>query len=328
MTGAKKVCLPIVILAVFLPSGFSQQALKVQSEKRSVLVNVFDANGNAIRDLTRENFHVSVNGKPTVVLAARYSLAPRRIVLLLDMSGSITENTASGKWRIAREAADDLLAETPSEAPIAMVAFSRKVSDVFDFSEGRPAIAKWLKTGPGGRPHLQSSRGTALFDAILEGLKLLQPAQPGDAVYAITDGGDNASHASADRTESALLQSGVRLFAFLFAEHLEVPVEQESKRFFLSMVADTGGYVSGISPRELGGESSWLYDHVYNDDNPEKIKFFAQRLNTQVNGLWTLELAAPPSNKASKVKLRIVGEEGKIMKDVGVNYCRVLPALR
>jgi Mg-chelatase subunit ChlD len=239
MTGAKKFFLSIVILATFLPSGFSQQAQKVPSEKRSVLVNVIDAHGNAVRDLTKDNFHVRVNGKPAVVLDARYSLAPRRIVLLLDMSGSMIAETASGKWRIAREAADDLLAETPAEMPIAMLTFSRKVGDVFDFSQGRAAIAKWLKEGPGRRSNLQG--GTALFDAILEGLKLLQPVQPGDAVYAITDGGDNVSHALADGTELALLQSDVRLFAFLFADHDVDPVEQEGRRFFLSMVADTGG---------------------------------------------------------------------------------------
>jgi hypothetical protein len=125
MTGAKKFFLSIAVLAIFLPSGFSQQSLNVPSEKRSVLVNVIDAHGNAIRDLTKENFHVRVNGKPVVVLDARYSLAPRRIVLLLDMSVSMTVDTESGQWRIAREAADDLLAETPAEVPIAMLTFSR-----------------------------------------------------------------------------------------------------------------------------------------------------------------------------------------------------------
>jgi hypothetical protein len=327
MTGAKKFFLSITVLAIFLPSGFSQQSLNVPSEKRSVLVNVIDAHGNAIRDLTKENFHVRVNGKPVVVLDARYSLAPRRIVLLLDMSVSMTVDTESGQWRIAREAADDLLAETPAEVPIAMLTFSRKVGDVFDFSQGRAAIAKWLREGPGQRSKLQGLRGTALFDAILEGLKLLQPVQPGDAVYAITDGGDNASHALADQTKLALLQSDVRLFAFLFAGDESVSVEQENRLFFLSMVADTGGFVIPVSPPAVGGESSWLYGGVYKD-NPEKIRFFTQRLNIQVNGFWTLELAAPPSNKASKVKLTVVGEEGKIRKDVGVNYRRVLPATR
>jgi hypothetical protein len=158
-------------------------------------------------------------------------------------------------------------------------------------------------------------------------LKLLQPVQPGDAVYAITDGGDNASHALADQTKLALLQSDVRLFAFLFAGDESVSVEQENRLFFLSMVADTGGFVIPVSPPAVGGESSWLYGGVYKD-NPEKIRFFTQRLNIQVNGFWTLELAAPPSNKASKVKLTVVGEEGKIRKDVGVNYRRVLPATR
>ncbi|HUO14249.1 MAG TPA: hypothetical protein VMX38_04615 [Verrucomicrobiae bacterium] len=83
-----------------------------------MVVNVFDSRGNPVRGLTKENFHLRVNGKPAVVLDARYSLSPRRIVVLLDMSGSMIGEEATGKWRIAREAAEDLLAETPAEVPI------------------------------------------------------------------------------------------------------------------------------------------------------------------------------------------------------------------
>jgi von Willebrand factor type A domain len=325
MAGAAKVFLAIVLLLVFLPSVLAQHDQESPSVTRSIVANVLDTHGNAVRDLTKENFHLRVNGKPTEVLDARYSLAPRRIVALLDVSGSMTGEKANGKWRIAREAADDLLAETPDDVSIAMLTFSGKVRDVVDFSRGRTAIATWLREDPGQRPNRKYSPKTALFDAILEGLRLLQPVQPGDAVYVITDGGDNASQASADKTRSALLQSGVRLFAFLFAEPLKPSSEEEGKDAFLSMVADSGGFVFGVSGHQpVGSGFPWAAGSVYNDDHPERVRLLTQLLNIQLNGFWTLELEAPLSNKTSNVKLEIAADEGSARKDVGVTYVRLL----
>jgi hypothetical protein len=326
MTGATNFFLTIVILPALLPSGFAQQAPNSPSGTRSIVVNVLDAHGNALRDLTKDNFRLHVNRKPTVVHDARYSLAPRRIVVLLDMSGSMTGDKATGKWRIAREAAEDLLAEIPVDVPIALLTFSGEVRDVLDFSQGRAAIAKWLKEDPGQRPNHKYSKPTALFDAILVGLKLLQPVQPGDAVYAITDGGDNASRASASKTKSSLLHSGVRLFAFLFAEPLPDPFE-EGKASFLSMVNESGGFVFAVSGRAQGGGDP-LESRIYDADHPEKLWSLTHLLNLQVNGFWTLEVAVPSSNKASSMKLEVAGDGGEIRKDVWVAYCKVLPAAR
>jgi hypothetical protein len=264
-----------------------------------------------------------VNGKPAVVIDARYSFAPRSIVVLLDMSGSMTGERANGKWRIAREAVDDLLAETSGDVSIALLTFSGKVRDVFDFSQGRTAIAECMKEDPGQRPNRKNSSRTALFDAISEGLKLLQPVQPGDSVYAITDGGDNASQLSAGKVRSALLQSRVRLFAFLFAEPLRSPFEREGKDFFLSMVNESGGFVFGVSHHEL----PWASDSIYSDDH-EKVRLLTHLLDIQINGFWTLDLAVSSTNKPSKMKLEVVGDEGKIRKDVTVTYSRVPPDVR
>jgi len=110
-----------------------------------------------------------------------------------------------GKWLIAREALNDLLAETLSDLPIAMIAFAGRVREVFDFSQGRSAIAKWLNEDPGQDPELGHPARTALFDSILAGVQLLQPIQAGDAAYAITDGGDDASLASSVRPKKASL---------------------------------------------------------------------------------------------------------------------------
>ena len=69
------------------------------------------------------------------MLDATYSFAPRRIVVLLDMSASMAGEPDHTKWRIASEAVQDLLTEAPSEVSIALLTFSDQVHDVFDFSQ-------------------------------------------------------------------------------------------------------------------------------------------------------------------------------------------------
>jgi len=77
-----------------------------------ILANVLDLRGNAIRDLSKSNFKISFDKKPITVLDARYTQGPRRIVVLLDMSGSMQGDADSTKWKIAKEAVEDLLQQT------------------------------------------------------------------------------------------------------------------------------------------------------------------------------------------------------------------------
>jgi hypothetical protein len=57
---------------------------------------------------------------------------------------------------------------------------------------------------------------TALFDAIVRGLQLLDHPTSADALYVLTDAGDNASTHTASYTSQRLVASSVRLFAVLF----------------------------------------------------------------------------------------------------------------
>jgi von Willebrand factor type A domain len=325
MSGATKLFLSIITLPAFLHSGIAQAAPNSKPGMRSVIVNVFDAHGNSVRDLTKENFRVQLNGRPTAVLEARYGLAPRRIVVLLDTSGSMAGETSGGRWQVAREAVDNLLEQTSGNVPIAMLTFSGKIRDVFDFSQGRAAIAKWLREGSRQHPNLSYPAKTALFDAILAGVKLLSPVEPGDVVYAITDGGDNASQASAMQTKAALQRSDVRLFALLFAEPPNPSGgDIQSRDSLLSIVEESGGFTFGVAGHLKTFGTAWEDDYVDDKDTREKVRLSTQQLNVQINGFWTLELTTPPANQEARIKLDVVGADGRRRKDVGVAYCRVL----
>ena len=312
--------LPIIMLSAFASLGVAKDISDPTPGPSSVIVNVFDEHGISIRDLTKDNFRVRLNGKPVAVLHARYTTAPRRIVVLLDISSSMTEH-GEAKWNIAREAVKDLLTQTPKAVPIAMLTFADGVRDVFNFSQSREAIAEWLNGAV--QRSVVKFRKTALFDAILEGLKQLGPVQLGDAMYAITDGADNASRKSDEQTKAALLQSQVRLFSFFFAEPLGPDLEREKRNLFLSVVVDSGGCSVGSSHGNPFGPLPIL-NYVYDDDSREKLNVWTQWLSLQVNEFWTLDLDAPPSDKKRNVKLDVVSANEKGKKGVGLTYARSL----
>ncbi len=323
---------PKLFLAAVLPilslSGFAQPS--PSAPLRSILVNVLDHNGNAIRDLTKDSFHVKINKQPVVVLGADYDLAPRRIVVLLDMSGSMGGRRDTNKWRIAREAVEDLIAQTPADVPIALLTFSDQVHDVFDFRESRSAISRWFREGPTQQTSLKGR--TALHDAILASLRMLRPYRSGDAAYVITDGGDNASHVSFDQTKTALRESGVRLYAFLFAEFVPTGEEVGGVDALMDLAGESGGFVFGVSGRAaLGSVSSlpsWDADYDYNDRTRKKIRLYTSALNIHVNGFYTVQVAAPfQPGKAGRVSLEIVDAAGKPRKDVSYTFQKLLPSL-
>jgi Mg-chelatase subunit ChlD len=294
----------------------------------SLLVNVLDRNGDAVRDLSKDNFRVRVNGRPAALLQASYSLAPRRIVVLLDMSGSMAGEPDHKKWWIAREALEDLLAETPSNVSIALLTFSDQVHDVFEFSQNRTSMAAWLKERPGKKGDDRVHGRTAIFDALLAATKMLGSARPGDAIYVITDGGDNSSHILATKIRKLLLQSGIRLFVFLFAEQQWPGEMQSGTDSLMEMARATGGFVFGISARHSGVDFVPSWSFAFDDDNRtlEKVKIYTRALNVQVNGFYTLRFDSPvPLGKARKVSVDLVDGTGRPRKDVAFTYSTLLP---
>src|SRR5207302_11329952 len=93
---------------------------------------------------------------------------------------------------------------------------------------------------------------TALYDTILEALKSLEPTQPGDAIYVITDGGENASAEKLTQLEDSLESSGVRLFAFLLGGPWLTSPGQWSVTDLYALVRESGGSLASVSPRSLG----------------------------------------------------------------------------
>lgn len=294
----------------------------------SLFANVLDRNGRAVQDLSKDNFRIKVNGRPAEIVEAKYSIAPRRIVVLLDISGSMAGDKYNQKWRIAREALEDLLADTTADVPIALLTFSDHVQDLFDFSQSRRSITAWIKDGPDQPSNIEVHGRTALYDAVLAACKLLGPSKPGDVIYAITDAGDNSSHISETAAARILSKSGIRFFVFLLNEQLPFGLEHLRKDSIADIARATGGFVFGVSGHSSGVQflpsGNFVYD--YDQRTREKIKFYTQAFNIQVHGFYTFRLNSPVLlEKVRKVSLDIVDNKGRARQDVAFTYSRALP---
>ena len=225
----------------------------------SILANVIDRNGRPVRDLTKDQFQIKVDGRPVGHLEATYGVAPRRIVVLLDMSASMSGEIATNKFEIAREAIKDLLEDPPDDVSIALVTFSNQVHDVFDFSQSRNSMARWLEEGSGKQGSPQVHGRTALFDAMQTAGKLFVPPCPGDALYLISDAGDNSSHVRPEEVRELLVRSQIRLFVFLLADPIPFPDEETGKDAVEEIARATGGFVFGVPSYYSGvqGFESW-----------------------------------------------------------------------
>jgi hypothetical protein len=197
--------------------------------------------------LTAANFRVRVQGHPATVLNISNNISPRRIVLLLDASGSMLDSE-SALWKPALNIAKTLAQRLPPQDSVAFIAFASQVERRVDFtSDPKPILQELDDLQPGAKVIPKNMRKAALWDSVLEALRLFGSPRVGDSIYVITDGFDTNSHSDGGEVEKALLAAGVRLFALGLAAPARVRREGEMLNKiqdgpFLPQIADaTGG---------------------------------------------------------------------------------------
>jgi hypothetical protein len=225
----------LVASSMVLAAALSLRAQGDPCLNRAVAVNVTTKQGQPVKGLTAVNFRGKFRGRPVDLVSAAYDTGPRRIVIVLDASGSMFD-----KWPIEISVAEDLLRSLPEPNSFALLIFAKRVEEKVDFRQGRMAVAGALKKldardwsihkGPYGR--------TALLNTLVAALDLLQPARLGDAIYVITDGDDNASTARLSEVKVLFLAAGVRLFSLITLDEFEGRGRSAEERLGFSGLAE------------------------------------------------------------------------------------------
>jgi hypothetical protein len=230
--------LPHIVVAA-LAAGFASQ-LSAQTDPcldRVIPVNVNLERGKALTPSTAANFQASIRGKPIRITSATYDSGPLRIVILIDVSGSMM----GGIRQLGLEFAQDLISSAPPQDSLALLTFNERIVDVIPFGQDRTAFREEVDE----LQHAVGRGRTAIEDALVSALALLKTPSVGDAICLVSDGGENASHTDWFRVKARLVSSGIRLYAFAPIWHRNpnsrTTVEADGLLELRDLAAVTGG---------------------------------------------------------------------------------------
>ncbi len=288
----------ILLLPVPVKSAYAQSS--IGSQTRTIVVNVLDHDGNMVRDLKPTEFRAEFRGRPLKVLSSSTSSAPRRVVVLVDLSGSLLRVE-----KLVHLLAEDVVNSMPREKlRPAIVLFSDHILGSIDFSHSRDEVEHMLTELP------PSSGRTALWDALIYATDILGQPLPGDSIYLISDGWESASKVRRNDVETELLARGIRLFSFNPGESEPTTIQEErDAAFVLHELADlTGATVPIIKVEPFR----------------ERFASILQRSYHQTTEFYELhvELPAEPITKRQRWDLQVVDGQGKKRKGLYVIYPR------
>jgi hypothetical protein len=289
-----------------------------ECKDRTVLATALDAQRRPVKSLAAPDFAASYGGRPLIPASAQYRENPHaRVRVLLDVSKSMND-ALSHKWKIAHAVASEFVSSAPAGMEVSFMSFSSVVHEKFEASDGRQPIQEWLASAPVRKGSTVDGR-TALLETIETAIHELSPAQPGDAIYVITDGGDNASKTSSSQVERSLQESGIRLFAFILPDPFSSQMERLGSLNLNDIVRRSGGLLADLDrpPVDVGTE------HDIDDKTSSAIRDATRTITTQMTNFYVLTLAGSVSTpKPKDLNLKLVDAQGHKKKNLILAYTR------
>ena len=305
------------VIAAALPFFLSALASAAQDDpclRRSIPITVRDERENLISDLTPEEFKGEIKGKPVQIISVRPDESPRRVVVVLDSSGSMV--APAPKWDLAKFVASDAVTGSPARYLSGFILFNDQVRMKFpvqaDPQPFRDAFRDLRAPVDELKKRKLATGLTALRDALLAAAELLDPPAFGDSIYLVSDGTDNKSKTEPQELRGRFARQGTRLYVMLFrdAEGARATVEEmEGPIAAAQLASDSGGFAlavpaSGIRPwshdldsksmKQLQVEIATLYSAI---SSPQRLEIVLPAPVTKLQN-WKLTVHPPKRQKA------------------------------
>ncbi|HEU5350963.1 MAG TPA: vWA domain-containing protein [Terracidiphilus sp.] len=289
--------IPRVVGFLFLACGI---AAAQQMCSSTFLVTAMNQKTNQPLDgLSSSNFHAKVKGREAVIRAVAPAPQHRRIVFVLDRSGSMTgalNDPQIGRYdpnALEERTLEDALRGIPKDDAVAFLAFAGKFSSKTEFvtpdaaRQRSLAMMRWKPTGAG-----QKNR-TALWDNLDSALRMLTPHAPGDTIIVLSDGGENSSKLSKRKVRKELLSSGVEVLAMVIANPIAATPEERGGPIALFDLAKETGGVSRATGYGMAGMGAVLLPVL-----PEEL---VRLLSHQ----YEVSVAAPCAEKPESLRMEV-----------------------
>lgn len=294
---------------------------------RVIPVTVLTSDHTSVPGLTAANFKAKRQGKSVQVLNACEDLGPRRVVIAVDVSGSMQEE-AGFELRLAELFVG---ASRPSDS-FALMTFGEKIVDSIPFGLDRKALLVQMEKL---RQKKWTQSKTAILDTLSAALDLLKPARAGDSIYLITDGVDNHSVLSTNDLMEVANSASVRIFSVLrmFNFHGRTLGEQGLKadpEFLQDLSISTGEFAVNyrVEPRFLGGLASGnLNFSTLSAEEQYTVALATRVIAAHIDDFYQLQVHFPDRlDKPHRWKLELVNSPASQIKDLRLAYPQRLAA--
>jgi VWFA-related protein len=262
------------------PPFRAERPFQTGIEVTSITATVTDGEGHLVVDLPREAFEVFEDGDRQPITQFTRERVPVGLGVLLDISDSMFGRRIED----ARTAVDRFLFDLLDPADeFFLMAFNHKPRAMTGWTRVQTEVQRALA---GLRP----SGGTAIYDAIVESMPLIDArSRTRGALLVISDGADTASTAGLRDVRAALLRSDVFIYAIAIDSPERQPINTR---------------VNAEALREITGESGGRTEIVRSSsDLVEATARIAEELNSQ----YVLGYTSPrgADNKYHSIRVRI-----------------------
>ena len=241
----KSVFLLFLLLTILPLSSAQSQSdapaatLHVNVKLVNVFVNVTDKTGAIVGGLTRDDFHLTEDGRvQTIEIFERESEMPLNLTLAIDTSGSVFKDRAL-EQNAARRFVHALM--RPQDK-MSLIEFATDVIVRSQFTNKVSQIDRGLS-------NLRGGDATALYDAVYLGSHSLAPFDGRKVLVVVSDGSDTVKSTTYAEALEEALRDEVMVYSLI-----DVPIAASAGR-------DTGGEHALITLAEqTGGKSFYVND--------------------------------------------------------------------
>ncbi len=284
-----------ISLLVFIFEGLAraqdQPAFHISVDVNWVVLQatVQDRSGHTVDKLVQQDFDVFEDGKRQQIRLFRHEDTPVTAGLIIDHSGSMRQKLAD-----VTTGAQAFVRSSNSNDQMFVVNFNERVSlglpvgMHFSDSVQQLGDAIWAANAAGT---------TALYDAVIEGLRRLQTgASDKKVLLVISDGGDNASKARLEVVLKLAEQSNATIYTIGIFEAEDA---DKNPRVLSRLAKETGG--ESFFPHELG-ETVEICERIARDIRGQYTIGYLSSKNKD-GAYHRIRLAARPQ-QAEKLSVR------------------------
>jgi Ca-activated chloride channel family protein len=258
MLGIGLVVASALLLATQSQRPDEAAPLRVDVRLVNIYATVIDTSGRYVDGLKKTDFIVQEDGRRQELSHFDHNQdTPVSLGVVLDTSGSMIS-----KLDTATDAIDRFIRTVHPDDDIFLMGFDSGTYLLQDFTSDRAKLKKALK-------YADSGGGTALYDAVQEGMKKVkQGANSKRAILLITDGEDTTSQATFAQARQSVRESELLIYSLGISPSPDVGLiggrgggrfggrDSVDMNVLRSFAADSGGRAYLLSENMLGGKNS------------------------------------------------------------------------